>query len=379
MRACGGTWIAHGSGSADRETVDGAITSACRRPTRPTRCAASGSARRSRTATTTASPTRGSGRCATSPSCARPSARRTGSNTSPSTERFADAVIEEARREDPIVLVQDYHFALLPRMVRERLPNATIMTFWHIPWPNSETFGICPWKEEIVHGLLGSTILGFHTQFHCNNFLESDRPLRRKPHRPRARLGHGRRTRDDDPAVSDFDRMAAVGARRAGARRGVPGRRRPRFGLAGRHAHRGRHRALRLHQGHPRPHAGDRRICSVRHPSWKGRLVFLQAAAPTRSKLAAYGALQKEAERLADEINARHGTDTYQPIVLVVAPSRARRGVRAVPRGRRLHRLQPARRHEPGRQGVRRRPRRRAGRAHPVDASPGPRASCPRR
>src|SRR4029079_14938129 len=61
---------------------------------------------------------------------------------------------------------------LLPRMVRERLPNATILAFWHIPWPNAETFGICPWREEIVYGLLGSTILGFHTQFHCNNFLE---------------------------------------------------------------------------------------------------------------------------------------------------------------------------------------------------------------
>ena len=70
-------------------------------------------------------------------------------------------------------ILQDYHFALLPRMVRTRLPKATIVTFWHIPWPNSETFSICPWREEIIDGLLGSTILGFHTQFHCNNFLES--------------------------------------------------------------------------------------------------------------------------------------------------------------------------------------------------------------
>ena len=80
---------------------------------------------------------------------------------------------QEATREDPIVLIHDYHFALLPRLVRERLPNATILTFWHIPWPNAETFGICPWREEIMLGLLGSTILGFHTQFHCNNFLEA--------------------------------------------------------------------------------------------------------------------------------------------------------------------------------------------------------------
>ena len=78
-------------------------------------------------------------------------------------ERFADAVAIEAQTDDPIVLLQDYHFALLPRLIRERLPWATVITFWHIPWPNAETFGACPWKQEIIHGLLGSTILGFHT------------------------------------------------------------------------------------------------------------------------------------------------------------------------------------------------------------------------
>ncbi len=71
------------------------------------------------------------------------------------------------------MLVQDYHFALLPRMIRERLPNATVITFWHIPWPNPEAFAICPWRSELLHGLLGSSILGFHTQFHCNNFLDT--------------------------------------------------------------------------------------------------------------------------------------------------------------------------------------------------------------
>ena len=87
--------------------------------------------------------------------------------------RFADAVAAEAKTNDPVVLVQDYHFALLPRMIRKRLPNATILTFWHIPWPNPEAFAICPWAEELLDGMLGSSILGFHTQFHCNNFLDT--------------------------------------------------------------------------------------------------------------------------------------------------------------------------------------------------------------
>src|SRR4029077_12412421 len=87
--------------------------------------------------------------------------------------RFADAVVKEVQRADPIVLIQDYHFALLPRMIAKRLPNATIVTFWHIPWPNPEAFAICPWRHELLDGLLGSSILGFHIQFHCNNFLDT--------------------------------------------------------------------------------------------------------------------------------------------------------------------------------------------------------------
>src|SRR5690606_1968700 len=78
-------------------------------------------------------------------------------------EKFAQSVVDEAKTDNPVVLVQDYHFALLPRMVRQALPKATIITFWHIPWPNSEVFGICPWRDEILDGLLGSSIIGFHT------------------------------------------------------------------------------------------------------------------------------------------------------------------------------------------------------------------------
>ena len=80
--------------------------------------------------------------------------------------------------ESPILLVQDYHFALLPRMVKEARPDARVAIFWHIPWPNPEVFGICPWQRELVDGLLGADLIGFHIQTHCNNFLETvDRAL----------------------------------------------------------------------------------------------------------------------------------------------------------------------------------------------------------
>ena len=88
--------------------------------------------------------------------------------------RFADAVLAEMEgTKSPILLVQDYHFALLPRMVKEARPDARVAIFWHIPWPNAEAFGICPWQRELVDGLLGADLIGFHIQSHCNNFLET--------------------------------------------------------------------------------------------------------------------------------------------------------------------------------------------------------------
>ncbi len=85
--------------------------------------------------------------------------------------KFADVVAQESHSKDPIVLVQDYHFALLPRLLRRRKPKATIALFWHIPWPNAETFGVCPWKREMLLHMLAADILGFHTRYHCQNFL----------------------------------------------------------------------------------------------------------------------------------------------------------------------------------------------------------------
>ncbi len=173
MRACGGTWIAHGSGDADRETVD----KADRLPVPPD--APAYTLRRVwLTDEEQDGYYYGLANEGLWPLChiafVRPVFREDDwKQYEKINERFADAVAREARTEDPIVLVQDYHFALAPKMIRERLPKATIITFWHIPWPNAETFGICPWKERILEGMLGSSIIGFHTQFHCNNFFET--------------------------------------------------------------------------------------------------------------------------------------------------------------------------------------------------------------
>src|SRR6185312_14359705 len=173
MQACGGTWIAHGSGSADKETVDAADRIAVP-PARP-----SYTLRRVwLTDEEQDGYYYGFANEGLWPLChiafVRPAFRDSDwAFYEQINARFAEAVAREAQTPDPIVLVQDYHFALAPRMIRELLPKATIITFWHIPWPNAETFGICPWKERILEGLLGSSVIGFHTQFHCNNFLET--------------------------------------------------------------------------------------------------------------------------------------------------------------------------------------------------------------
>lgn len=89
-------------------------------------------------------------------------------------QKFAEAVLEEIAGQDaPLIMIQDYHFALLPRLIKNRRPDARVAIFWHIPWPNPESFGICPWQRELLTGMLGADLIGFHTRFHCNNFLET--------------------------------------------------------------------------------------------------------------------------------------------------------------------------------------------------------------
>src|SRR6185436_5445833 len=173
MRACSGTWVAHGNGSADRDVVD-ARNHVGVPPSHPTY-----EIRRVwLTAEEEAGYYYGFANEGLWPLChiahVRPTFRTPDWEQYVSVNRmFARAVVEESKSVDPIVLVQDYHLALVPRLIRQQLPAATIITFWHIPWPNPEAFSICPWREELLDGLLGSSILGFHTQFHCNNFVDT--------------------------------------------------------------------------------------------------------------------------------------------------------------------------------------------------------------
>ena len=202
-------------------------------------------------------------------------------------------------------------------MIRDGLPEATIITFWHIPWPNAETFGICPWKEEIIAGLLGSSVLGFHTQFHCNNFIDTvDRFIESRIDRELASVtvgGHETFVRPypisiewPPAALADQEPVAAC---RASVRASLGLSDSVRLGV-------GIERFDYTKGILDRLHAVDAFL--TRYPEWIGHFVFFQVAAPTRSKLETYRNLRSEAEALAREINARHGSAGYTPVWLVV-------------------------------------------------------------
>ncbi len=233
-------------------------------------------------------------------------------------QRFADAVCQEADSDDPVVLVQDYHFALAPAMIRERLPAATVIMFWHIPWPNAERMGICPWRNELLTGLLGSSIVGFHTQLHCNNFLDSvDRYLETRIDREgNAVVSHGHRTLvrpypislewpvrwlETVPSPEECraqvwrelglkpNALLGVGVDRLDYTKGV-----------------------------------EERLMAVellleRHPEFRGRFSFAQLAAPSRTKIERYRELNDAVEALTERINQRFGYDDYKPIILLRA------------------------------------------------------------
>jgi trehalose 6-phosphate synthase len=318
MRACSGTWIAHGGGSADREVVD--HNSRVRVPPGEE----SYFLRR-----VWLSPEEEQGYYygfaneGLWPLChvahARPTFRSEDwKKYQAVNERFADAVCDEVDFEDPIVLVQDYHFALLPRLIRERLPHATVIMFWHIPWPNSQAFGICPWRKELLEGMLGASILGFHTQFDCNSFIDAaDRFLETRIDREQhAIVQHGRSTLvrpypislewpnrwlKSAPPIDECRRsvleetglpsgtLLGVGIDRLDYTKGIE----------------------------ERLFAVERLL--ERYPAFQGRFSFVELAAPSRTVIDRYRRLNDSVEQLADRINARFAKNGYRPIILLRA------------------------------------------------------------
>jgi len=317
MRACSGTWIAHGSGSADRDVVDKNDCVAV-----PPENPAYQIHRIWLSPEEEAGYYYGFANEGLWPLChiahVRPVFRSSDwAQYQAVNKKFAKAVVHQSKTKNPIVLVQDYHFALLPKMIRDELPDATIISFWHIPWPNPESFAICPWREEILAGMLGSSIMGFHTQSHCNNFVDTvDRFLEARVNREAFNVSFGGKLtavrrypisiawppdaellqksvvqcRQEIRQLNDLppEHKLGVGVDRLDYTKGILER------------FRAIERLLEL------------------NPDWVGRFTFVQIAAPTRSGIDEYQFHEGQVRALAARINTRFDRRGPPPIVLKV-------------------------------------------------------------
>jgi trehalose-6-phosphate synthase len=316
MRACSGVWIAHGAGSADRETVD-RYDQLRVPPDDP-----SYTLRR-----VWLTPDQEQGYYygfsneGLWPLChlayVRPAFRASDWRAYEEVNaKFADVVATEAKSDSPVILIQDFHFALLPRLIRKKIPRATIALFWHIPWPNAETFGVCPWKREMLMHMLSADILGFHTRYHCQNFLDTvDRFVEcqiDREHMTVALQGHVCRVAPYPISIEWPPRWLARLPDVATCRAAV--HERYRIGsdvIIGLGVERWdftkgiieRFQALE--------------VLLENHPRHRGRICLLQVAAPSRGQLPAYQALQQHTYGEVERINKKFATGDWRPIVLI--------------------------------------------------------------
>jgi len=316
LLACNGTWVANGSGSADRETVD--IFDRLRvPPDRPSYTL--------RRVWLTEEEDKGYYDGFSNeglwPLChvahTRPIFRpEDWLQYQRINQRFADTVLQEmADVDSPILLAQDYHLALVPRMVKEVRPDARVAIFWHIPWPNAEVFGICPWQRELIEGLLGADLMGFHIQTHCNNFLETvDRALEALTEWDRfavSRQGHVTRVRpypisvaSPENPIPDVDSADPAALRAALCNE---------MGIKATHLGVGVDRVDYTKGILERLRALERFF--ELSPAYQQRFTFVQIGAPSRTDIERYKNFLDEVTSEAERINARFQTSRWKPIV----------------------------------------------------------------
>ncbi len=316
LKACNGTWIAHGSGDADRETVD--HNDRLRVPPDDPRY----TLRRIWLSQEEENGYYyGFANEGLWPLChiahTRPLFRGSDWNYYQEVNRkFADAVVEETRgSEQPVILVQDYHFALLPRMVKQSRPDARVAIFWHIPWPNPEAFNICPWQRELLDGLLGADLIGFHVQAHCNNFLQTvDRALEAQinwEHFTVKRREHSTMVRPF-PISVDFNEYEAQATPLLSAeaeRAAVLKENNVEAIFLGVGVDR-----VDYTKGIPERFLAIERLLEL-YPTFQQQFTFIQVAAPSRTHIQRYHDLLDEVEAEANRINQRFQTANWRPIV----------------------------------------------------------------
>jgi trehalose 6-phosphate synthase len=221
--------------------------------------------------------------------------------------RFAEAVAEECGTRPALVWFQDYHLALCPAALRRHRPDLTLMHFWHIPWPPWDLYRTCPWRRELLEGLLGNDLLGFHLAQHSSNFLTcAERVLGADIDAKSGAVryaGHTTWVRAF-PISIDYDWWRALAsawrtARRIKRLRMQPALAHPILGL-------GVDR-LDYTKGIVRRLLAIERFLE-HYPAYQGRLGFVQIAVPSRTEIEAYRLIKQQVETAVDRINQRFGT-----------------------------------------------------------------------
>jgi trehalose 6-phosphate synthase len=318
LNACGGIWIAHGSADADREVVD--AQSKIRVPPEEPQYVLK---RVWLTKEEEKGYYYGFSNEGLWPLChiahTRPSFRAEDWEYYQTVnKKFARATLEELEGvEEPLILIQDYHFALLPRLLKEERPDARVAIFWHIPWPNPESFSICPWQKELLHGMLGADLIGFHIQFHCNNFLETvDRALESRIDWEHFAVERGGQT----TLVKPFPiSIAFPGQSNASAASNATKPNKESLlkdlGVKGKHLGVGVDRIDYTKGILERFKAIERFL--EKYPAYQGEFTFVELGAPSRTDIKEYHDLIAAVEAEVDRINRRFKTKEWQPIVFV--------------------------------------------------------------
>jgi trehalose 6-phosphate synthase len=318
LRACDGTWVAHGSGDADQETVD--KHDSLRVPPEDPRYTL-------RRVWLSKQEEEGYyfgfANEGLWPLChvahVRPLFRASDwEHYLHVNQKFADAVLEEmAGTEHPFLLAQDYHFALLPRMIKKKRPDARIAIFWHIPWANPEKFSICPWQRQLVDGLLGADLVGFHIHSDCNNFLQTvDRTLE-----SRIDWDHFAVEREDHrtivkpfPISVAFDEIQGDGVGNESIYTEKTALLRE-LGVNTLFLGVGVDRVDYTKGIQERFRAIERLL--EKYPDYLGKFTFVQIGAPSRTHIKRYHDLLGEVEAEADRINWRFQTGKWRPIIFL--------------------------------------------------------------
>jgi trehalose 6-phosphate synthase len=231
-------------------------------------------------------------------------------------DRFAAAVAMESATATPIVLVQDYQLALAPRAVRDRMPASAVASFWHIPWPSPRVFVACPWSRELLDGLLGSDIVGFQTDTDCRNFLHSVALLLD------AEVDLARRVVEYRgcttivrayPVGVDWDNQVVRSTPASASCRErvcrdlqLPAHVSLAIGID----------RLDYTKGINEKFLAVERLLET-SPELRGRFVLVQVAEPSRDSLPAYRATRAQLAETSQRVNGRFGTRSYQPIRLL--------------------------------------------------------------